>query len=247
VGRQGSAILQGLARLPDRYFMAFTTSSLLRTPAFRQQLYDARFLMVEVGLENLHSTFAKNQRVDFIEAFSQCDLLVLVNYIYGLNSKDFDDSTADMLQEIAERCPNVLPMVFVPFSLPETALHAEHLQAQRIFDPSPLCIGNEILSMRLEGVGSPAEYYEKLDALNARLYDGHAERLRRWIVQHPRFDERRREMMLHLLERHEREADRATRWSELLSGCAPDTWRPFATDVMARAVPDFGRYDLCLT
>jgi radical SAM superfamily enzyme YgiQ (UPF0313 family) len=246
LGRTGSSILEKLARQRAHYFMAFTTSSLLKASGFRKQLFDAGFLMVEVGLENIHSSFAKNLKVDFIDSFSKCDFLVLVNYIYGLNPRDFDDQTSSFLRELSLRCPNVLPMVFVPFSLPETPLHAEHLKHQGIFDPSYLCIGNEILSMRLEGVGSPAEYYTKLDALNERLYDGHAERLRNWVLQNPRLDEERRQMMLRLVDRHEREAERATGWSRLLAESAPDTYRSFAVDALARAVPNFERYELCL-
>jgi hypothetical protein len=246
LGRQGEEVLRGLAGFRDRYFIAFTTASMLKRPPFRALLDAAGFVMVEVGIENINSPFAKNRNADFFEIFADCRFLVLVNYIFGLHPKDFDDATLDFLRELADRCPNVLPMIFAPFSLPETPLHQEHLQAGRLFDPSYLCVGNEILSMHPARPLSPAEYYGRLDALNDRIYDGHEERARQWITGRPGIPDARREVLLQMLRRQQVEAERFGRWSDILLRCAPDACRPFAERVLAEAVPDFGRYELAL-
>jgi hypothetical protein len=244
LGTHGKAVMQGLGRLGDRHSMAFTTSSALRQPDMRALFASAGFVLLEVGLENLHTPYAKNRKSDIIEICSQCPFIIIVNYIYGLHAKDFEAATTSYLAELTEQCPNVLPMVFVPFSLPETRLHEQHLKDGRIFDPSYLCVGNEILSMRLPVEMTPAQYYHKLDALNQRLYDGHNARMGHWVAGHPGIPDHRRQVMLDMVRRQAREEDMATTWSETISRLAPDEYAPFADKVLAEAVPDFASYDL---
>ena len=244
LGAHGKAILQGLSRLGDRHAMAFTTSSALRQPEMRGLFAKAGFVLLEVGLENLHTPYAKNRKSDIIDICARCPFIIIVNYIYGLHPNDFQQETASYLAELTEKCPNVLPMVFVPFSLPETKLHEEHLKEERIFDPSYMCIGNEILSMRLPVDMTPAEYYRRLDALNNRLYEGHNSRMGEWVMQHPGITDYRKAVMLDMVRRQGREEDMATAWSEAISRAAPDNYMPFARNVLAEAVPDFAAYDL---
>ena len=244
LGTHGKAVMHGLSRLGDRHCMAFTTSSALRQPDMRTLFTDAGFVLLEVGLENLHESYAKNRRSDIIDICSHCPFIIIVNYIYGLHPKDFEQETESYLAELAEKCPNVLPMIFVPFSLPETKLHEEHVKGGRIFDPSYMCIGNEILSMRLPVNMTPAEYYDRLNGLNERLYEDHNARMGRWVAEHPRIPDRRKEVMLDVVRRQGREEETCTAWSETVSRLAPDDYVPFAQDVLAEAVPGFAGYDL---
>jgi len=244
LGEHGKAIMHGLSGLQDRYAMGFTTSSALRQPDMRRLFTDAGFVLLEVGLENIHTDYAKNRRSDLIDICAQCPFFIIVNYIYGLNARDFEQETTSYLVELTEKCPNVLPMVFVPFSLPETGLHQNHVAQGRIFDPSYLCIGNEILSMRLPVQMTPAEYYHRLDALNERLYVDHNARMREWALAHPGIRPDRRDVLLDIVRRQGHEEDTASAWSAAISRAAPDDFRPFAQDVLGAAVPDFAGYDL---
>jgi hypothetical protein len=246
VGRQGRALLQELCKLDERYFMAFTTNSMIRDATFRTLLSQSGFVLVEIGLENINSKFAKNKNADFLEIFSQCDFLILVNYIWGYDERDLDDNTANFLYDLSRQSPNVFPMVFVPFSLPETAQHHAHLAEGKIFDPSYLCIGNEILSMRVAGATSPRDYYRRLSALNETLYEGHADRMRSWISGNPRIGAQRKQVMLSLVERRERQDEILHQWEAILDQVAPDSYTTFAQEVLRRAVPGFERYELAL-
>jgi radical SAM superfamily enzyme YgiQ (UPF0313 family) len=244
LGTNGKAIMHGLSRLGDRHCMAFTTSSVLRQPDLRDLFADAGFVLLEIGLENLNAPYAKNRRSDIIEICSQSPFIVIVNYIYGLHPKDFGQETESYLAELTEKCPNVLPMVFVPFSLPETQLHQEHVKGERIFDPSYLCIGNEILSMRLPVNMTPAQYYDRLSALNQRLYEDHNARMGNWVAEHPRIPDRRKQVLLDVVRRQAREEEMQSAWFETVSRLAPDDYVPFAQTVLAETVPDFAGYDL---
>jgi len=246
VGRTGRELLAALAPLENRYFISFTTSSMLRDATFRRALADAHWLMVEVGIENVNTPFAKNRGADFAAIFADCDFLVVANYIYGYDRRDFSDETFLFLAELTARCPNIIPSVFVPFSLPETPLHRDHLAAGSVFDPSYLCIGNEILSVRAPGMESPRAYYERLSELNDRLYEGQIERIRGWITDHPRIESPRKDVLLAMLARHEREGDRFDAWVSLVARTAPERFEPFAADVLRAAVPGFERYGLAL-
>jgi hypothetical protein len=246
VGRESRALLRELPRIKQRSFVAFTTSSMLRDKEFRQLLSGAGFVMVEVGIENINSTFSKNGAADFASLFSECDFMVLANYIFGYDPRDFLDDTLAFLQKLVDRCPNVLPMIFCPFSLPETPLHKQKLSNGLIFDPSYLCIGNEILSLQLPEAVSPHLYYETVNSLNDRLYDGHASRLREWIECNPRIGQVRKGMMLRMVARQQLVANRFTAWMDLIQTNAPEQFVPFSKRVLQNAVPRFEEYDLAM-
>ncbi|HEY0021487.1 MAG TPA: hypothetical protein VGB24_01200 [Longimicrobium sp.] len=246
VGRAGRELLQGLAGLEDRHFISFTTSSMLRDAGFRRALGNAGWVMAEVGIENVNSPFAKNRGADFAAIFSDCDFLVVANYIYGYDPRDFSDETFLFLSDLSARCPNVIPSVFVPFSLPETELHQRNLAEGRVFDPSYLCIGNEILSVRAPGMESPRAYYERLCDVNDRLYEGLSERLRGWAATHPGLPDGRREVLMQMLARQEREGERFDRWVGAIADAAPERFEPFAEEVLRAAVPGFDAGALAL-
>lgn len=246
LGPAGRELLSSLARIDGRYFISFTTSSMLRHAEFRRALSAANWVMVEVGIENVNTPFAKNRGSDFASVFADCDFLIVANYIYGYDQRDFSPATSAFLRDLVDRCPNVIPSVFVPFSLPETPLYAQHVSGNRIFDDSYMCIGNEILSMRVPGVASPHAYYERLLELNEQLYEGQVERIRGWIDRHSRIDDRRKQVLSDLLRRHEREGDVFDEWVERVTETAPGDFRPFASEVLQSAVPGFERYDLAL-
>jgi hypothetical protein len=136
--------------------------------------------------------------------------------------------------------------VFGPFSLPETPLHRVHVAEGRIFDPSYLCIGNDLLSMRIAGLPSPREYYRRLIAINDALYRGRGERMRDWIAANPRLSPERRAAMLAIVARQQREEPRVDRWWGHMQEAAPDEYRPFAAEAIGSWVPGFDRYALAL-
>jgi hypothetical protein len=246
IGKGGTEVLEGLAALGDRHFMAFTTSVMLRRPRFRSLLSEAGCLLVEVGIENVNSPFNKNRNTDFASLLVECDFLVLANYIYGYDVRDFSEATEGFLADLVRRCPNVLPMVFVPFSLPEAPLHRSHLDGQRVFDESYLCIGNDILSLRTPGVVSPKAYYARLGDVRARLHDGLTDRARAWVNDHPRLPASRKQVMSTVLDRYDRDGCRFDEWSSRVVKAAPERFAPFAGEVLASAIPHFARYDLAL-
>jgi hypothetical protein len=246
VGREGRALLGQLSGLRERYFAAFTTSSMLRDAEFREQLTEAGFVLVEVGVENINSKFSKNKNVDFIETFSRCDFLILVNYIWGYDSQDAEDATLLFLDELTRACPNIFLMLFAPFSLPETPQHQNLVRDAKIFDPTYLCIGNEIPSIRIAGAASPRDYCEKMLQLNQKLQNGHVERMREWIQNNPRIDRSRKQVMQTMVDRHLAAAVLRDEWAEHILTAAPDSYDSFSQHVMERAIPGFARYDLAL-
>ena len=246
IGKEGRTVLDGLARMEGRYFSGFTTSGMLREAKFRKQLSDANFVLIEVGIENINSPFAKNKNAEFTEIFAECDFIVITNYILGYDERDLNGSTEEFLARLVERCPNVIPVVFAPFSLPETPLHQQPGTTARIFDPSYLCVGNDILSMRVAGANSPADYYRKLESITGRLFDGFEPRMRGFIDGHPRFDSARKKLMNEMINRNLRIGEAIDNFISKVASAAPDSYVPFAQAALRRAIPNFDRYDLAL-
>jgi hypothetical protein len=242
VGATGKSLLAALPPL-GRSLSGFTTSSMLRDASFRQALYRAGFVLVEVGIESINTPFAKNRHVEFFETFAACDFLILVNYIWGYDERDFDGRTAEFLITLSRRCPNVFPMIFTPFSLPETEQHRALVEGERLFDPSYLCIGNEIPSLRLPGLDSPRAYCQRLAVLTDQVGDGLVARMRNWIDANARFSAKRRQLLQTMVGRHEAAAAERAAWAGHITSAAPDEYRAFSHDVMTRALPQFTRYD----
>jgi hypothetical protein len=98
--------------------------------------------------------------------------------------------------------------------------------------------------MRLPVNMTPAQYYDRLSALNQRIYEDHNARMGNWVAEHPRIPDRRKQVLLDVVRRQAREEEMQSAWFETVSRLAPDDYVPFAQTVLAETVPDFAGYDL---